>query len=355
MEYFSINLVPSKNLKQSSSMSENKLAASRYRIINDSILDQRRPFPTLEYLANRCSSLLNLSISASTIEKDIATMRKPHPAGLGAPIVYSKIQKGYVYGEKGFSIQELNLKNEEWEALNFAAQLLYQYKEVPIFANFKNAIERINTRFSLGFSADEPITDPFIQFEQSVDTKGMKWINGLYAAIQKRFAFTFTYHNIYKKETKQYQLVPYLLKEHRNRWYIIGWREDKQQYATFGLDRLSNLVIIEQKHKRRSDFNANQFFEYATGIMKGADKSSEVQLTIQHPISQLVLLEPLHPSQKITSHQAGQIKLSITVFENEEFYATILSLGAHCTVNKPASLRKKIKEMVAAMALNYPS
>jgi predicted DNA-binding transcriptional regulator YafY len=89
--------------------------------------------------------------------------------------------------------------------------------------------------------------------------------------------------------------------------------------------------------------------------MKGADKPSEVQLTIQHPISQLVLMEPLQPSQKITRHQSGQIKLCITVFENEEFYATILSLGAHCTVNKPASLRKKIKEMVAAMALNYPS
>jgi len=336
-------------------MSENKLAASRYRIINDCILNQRKPFPSLHYMADRCSAILNRSISASTIEKDIATMRRPYPIGYDAPIVYSKIEKGYVYSEKGFSIQELNLQNEEWEALNFAAQLLYQYKEVPIFANFKNAIERINTRFSLGFSPDEPITDPFIQFEHSVDTKGMEWINYMYEAIQNKFAFTFTYNNIYKKETKQYRLVPYLLKEHRNRWYIIGWREDIQQYATFGLDRLTDLIIIEQKHKRRSDFNAHQFFEYATGIMKGAEKPSEVQLTIQHPISQLVLLEPLHPSQKITSLQASQIKLSITVFENEEFYAKILSLGAHCTVNKPASLRKKIKEMVAAMVLNYPS
>lgn len=336
-------------------MSKNKFASIRYRIINECILDERHRFPTKEYMAQQCSNMLNMSVSPSTIEKDICAMRLPGPIGFKAPIVYSKIKKGYVYGEKGFSIQELNLNDEEWEALNFAAQLLYQYKEVPIFAHFKTAIERINTRFSLGFSTDEPIDDPFIHFEQSVDTKGLEWINAVYGAITNRFAVSFTYHNIYKKETKQYRLVPYLLKEHRNRWYIIGWREDKQQYATFGMDRVSDLSVIDQKQKRRLDFNANHFFESAMGIMNGPEKPSEVQLTIAHPISQLLLLEPLHPSQKIISQQAGQIKLNITVFENEEFYAKILSLGAYCTVNKPASLRKKIKEMVAAMATNYPS
>lgn len=334
-------------------MPKNKSAASRYRIINDCIIDRRKPYPTKEYLANRCAELLNTDVSISTIEKDIAAMKEAPPIGYSAPITYSKLNKGYVYSEQGFSISELNLQDSEWEALNFASQLLYQYRDVPIFANFKSAIERINTRFALGFTGEDAMSNQAVQFEQSIALKGMEWVNTIYEAIQNKFAIRFSYHNIYKKENKNYQLVPYLLKEHRNRWYLIGWRADKEKFVTFGLDRLSNLEIIEEKQQHRSDFDAANFFKYTSGIMKTADLPETVQLSIQHPISALVLLEPLHESQKIISQTANHIKINLTVFVNEEFYLRILSMGESCTVIKPLSLRKKIKSTIENMLLNY--
>ena len=334
-------------------MPKNKSAANRYRIIDDCINNRRKPYPSLKYLADRCSNMLDTDVSESTIEKDIATMKKPAPFGYSAPIVYSKVNKGYVYSEIGFSISELNLQDNEWEALNFAAQLLYQYRDVPIFANFKSAIERINTRFSLGFNAEDTIINQAVQFERSVETKGMEWINSIFESIQNKFVVAFTYHNIYKKETKSYQIVPYLLKEHRNRWYLIGWSNDKNKYVTFGLDRVSELNIIEQTNQRRLDFNPDGFFQYATGIMEGADKPTEVTLTIKHPISELVLLEPLHESQRVISQNTDQIKLNVTVFVNEEFNLKILGMGTNCIVTKPISLRNKIKLLVEEMANNY--
>ena len=334
-------------------MPKNKSAVNRYRIINDCINNRRKPYPTLKYLADRCSNLLDIDVSESTIEKDIAAMKKPAPFGYSAPIVYSKVHKGYIYSEIGFSISELNLQDNEWEALNFASQLLYQYRDVPIFANFKSAIERINTRFSLGFNPEDPIINQAVQFEHSVDTKGMEWIDIIFQAIQNKFVVAFTYHNIYKKESKSYQIVPYLLKEHRNRWYLIGWSNDKNKYVTFGLDRISELTIIEQPHQRRLDFNPDGFFHYATGIMESSDKPTEVTLTIKHPISELVLLEPLHESQRIISQNSDQIKLSVTVFVNQEFYMKVLGMGTNCFVTKPGSLRNKIKLLIEEMANNY--
>ena len=334
-------------------MPKNKSAATRYRIINDCINNKRKPFPTLENLANKCSDILGTDISTSTIEKDIAQMKKPEPIGYNAPIVYSKINKGYVYGEKGFSISELNLDDTEWEALNFASQLLYQYKEVPIFSNFKSAIERINSRFSLGFELDDETINQVVQFEKSIETKGYEWINIIYEAIQNKFAVAFTYHNIYKKETKAYQLVPYLLKEHRNRWYLIGWSGEKFQYVTFGLDRLTELTIIEQKQKLRSDFNAEGMFEFTTGIMEGNYKPTKVTLTLKHPLCELLILEPIHHSQNIISQNNVEIKIGLNVLVNEEFYLKLLSFGVNCTINKPASLRNKMKEIVTSMLINY--
>ena len=334
-------------------MPKNKSAYNRYRIIDKCLNNRLKPFPTKEYLAQRCSELLHIDVSNSTIEKDIAFMKETEPRGLGAPIVYSKINKGYVYSEKGFSISELSLADDEWEALNFASQLLYQYKDVPIFSSFKSAIERISFRFSLGFEPADPILNKSVEFEQAVETKGMEWIQGIYQAIQNRYLIEFSYHNIYKMEKKFYQVCPYLLKEYRNRWYIIGWNENKGKFMTFGLDRLSDLSIIEIKQKLRADFQSEAFFEHATGIMKAADKPTNIELIIKSPISELVMLEPLHLSQKLLKQDKDYIRVKLKVYVNEEFYLRLLSLGTSCTVVKPLFLRTKIKELIELMRTNY--
>ena len=106
------------------SMPKNKSAVIRYRIIDQCINDKRHLFPNLDYLAQRCSEILDTDISPSTIEKDLAAMKKDHPVGHNAPIVYSKQEKGYAYSEAGFSISELNLEDEEWNALRYARSLL---------------------------------------------------------------------------------------------------------------------------------------------------------------------------------------------------------------------------------------
>jgi predicted DNA-binding transcriptional regulator YafY len=170
--------------------------------------DKRKPYPNLEQLAAKCSAILGSDVSTSTIEKDIRAMREQAPKGYSAPIVYSKIEGGYVYGEVGFSIAELNLNEEEWSALQFASQLLYQYKEVPIFSNFKNAIERINTRFALGINGNDKVIEDFVQFEKAVHTNGMDTIELIYNAIKNKQAIQFQYRNIYKKTTSVSSLIP---------------------------------------------------------------------------------------------------------------------------------------------------
>lgn len=334
-------------------MPKNKSAAIRYRIIDAQLNSKKHRFPSLVDLAEKCSEVLGVDISTSTIEKDIAEMRKPLPKGYGAPIVYSKTEGGYVYGEVGFSIVELNLEEEEWSSLQFAAQLLYQYKEVPVFVNFKTAIERINARFSLGLDGHDQLMEEMIQFEKSVETKGMEWIEIIYTAIKGKKSISFTYRNIYKRTIEKTELIPYLIKEHRNRWYIIGWSEEKGIYATYGLDRIEDLAVLSNTHKRRSDFNASTFFQYSTGIMEKKTKPEEVILTIKNPISDLVILEPLHHSQKITHKKTDGIQISLKVLINEEFMFRLLGMGESCIVQKPSSLRHKIKLKIKEMHANY--
>lgn len=334
-------------------MPKNKSAAIRYRIIDANLNSKKHRFPSLTDLAEKCSAVLGVAISTSTIEKDIAEMRKPPPHGYSAPIVYSKTEKGYIYGEMGFSIAELNLEEEEWNALQFASQLLYQYKEVPIFTHFKEAIERINMRFSLGIDGQDALIDEIVQFEKSIQNNGMELIQPIYESIKKKQGISFDYRNIYKEKAGPAFLIPYLLKEHRNRWYVIGWSEEKQKYTTYALDRMRKLTPDNHLHTRRADFDADHFFQFSIGIMESNTKPEDILLTIKKPVSDLILLEPLHASQKLLEEKIDSISIQLKVLVNEEFLFQLLGMGAHCIVEHPIHLRKKLEEIIQCMQANY--
>ena len=323
-----------------------KSAYTRYRVIDSCLNNKQRRFPTLEKLAAACYEKLGVDISKSTIEKDINAMKESTPRGFSAPIVYNKKEKGYAYAEEGFSIAGLNLEPEEWEALQYAASLLYQYKEVPVFSNFKSAIEKIDAGFNLGLGETDSASNKYVQFEKAVSISGYDWIASIYQALNSRYKLTISYDNIYKNEVKLYDVIPYLLKEHRNRWYMIGWVEERKDYLTFALDRIKTLTVLEQRQKSRSDFDSNLFFQHATGIMEGDGKATKVVLTVHAPFHKLVKLEPLHISQQIIKETSKSCKLEISVNINPEFCMKILSMGANCKILQPASLKEQVKNML---------
>ena len=336
-------------------MPRNKSAYSRHRIIDRALNDTRNRYPNLTYLANRCSDLLNTDISVSTIEKDIATMKMGHPIGYDAPIVYDRRYKGYAYAERNFSISALNLQDEEWLGLKFAAELLFQYKDVPVFSDFKNAIERINTRFSLGIGPGEPVISGHVHFEKPLADSGLQWIHLIYEAIRSDIGLRFTYDNIYKKKSAIYTITPILLKEHRNRWYVIGLENDRRDYLTFALDRISAASTVAIAETSKTDFNAEEFFRHSVGIMESStQKPTTIQIEVRDPISKLVVLEPIHPSQIVINSSDDKVVLQMNVLLNDELYQRLLAFGPWCIVKKPTTLYRKMCALVKQMTVHYP-
>ena len=205
----------------------------------------------------------------------------------------------------------------------------------------------------MGIDGSEKLIDEVVQFEKAVHANGMKFIEFIYKAIKSKQGITFNYRNIYKNKTSATSLIPYLIKEHRNRWYVIGWSSEKEKYTTYALDRMSGVETTDTIYKRRSDFNASTFFQHSTGIMESKAKPEEVLLTIQSPISNLLLLEPLHSTQKVIVEKPDAIQISLKVLLNEEFTFKLLGMGSFCIVNKPASLKKTIKNAISLMNANY--
>lgn len=338
-------------------MPVNKSAALRYRIIDKCISNKYKPFPTKEDIRCACEDGLYGSnsgrISISTIEKDIWAMRNESNLAYNAPIEFSKREGGYFYSDPNYKLGDVPLSDEEMDAVRFAALTLYQYKDVEVFEQFRYAIEKIAGRVKMSPDLKDTVVERFVQFETVPYFKGTEYLSDLLNAIKALKKVSFKYENIYKNETKEYSVEPYLLKEYRNRWYLICFNETKKHFVTFGLDRISDLKIEDSKYSRKADFDPDVFFKYSIGITEYDEKPQNVVLSFTPILGKLIKTNPIHNSQKIMVDNDVELRVSLKVLLTIELHNLILGFGSSVKVIEPTKLKNEIQDQIKKMLELY--
>ena len=322
-------------------MPANKYALLRYRIIDDCLTNKARKFPTKEDMQYACEQALYGSsgerISISTIEKDMWAMKNEGELGYYAPIAYSKLEKGYFYEDPEYTIKEISLSEEDKEAIRFAANTLFQFKDLAIFDQFGSAIQKIMDRLSISPEIQDDAIDRFVQFENTPLAKGTELLPLLLQAITENREVRFRYVSFLDEHETERQLHPYLLKEYRNRWYIIGKDIEGKKVKTFGLDRISDLSIRDNYFTVDKGFDPEALFKYSFGITAGG-KPEKVVLKFAPQEGRYVKAQPLHPTQKIIKDNAQGLTVELKVIRSYELKATIRSFGDKVEVLEPTQL-----------------
>ena len=242
-------------------MSKIKNAQLRYRVIDRSLRNPYKPFPSKDDLRQACEealygSTVGSDICDSTIEKDLFAMRME----FDAPIKYSKREKGYYYEDEEFSIDSIPLSDADIDAIKFATNTLMQFRDVSIFKQFGFAIDKIFDRVNIANDPMDEMVDNFVQFEIQPVTSGSEMLPELLKAIKERQIVTFNYTNFKTNKAKGRKVLPLLLKEYRNRWYLISYEIEKSRILTFGLERISNLKLLDEHYMYPVNFNPEVFF-----------------------------------------------------------------------------------------------
>lgn len=325
-----------------------KAALARIRIIDEAIRNTGRRYPNLEELVEIVSRKLDRSISRSTIEKDIQYMKSQD-----APLRFNTSRGGFEYTEIGYSFFQLPVSEEDMDAIRIAAETLRQYNNIPVFKQFQHAIIKMNEKLKLSESFGEEIIDRTIMFESAPIPTGVEYLSDLVSAARNLQIIRFEYENIYKGKTASYELHPYLIKEYRNKWYLIGWSEDRKDYLTFGLDRILTLDLQRQTYSRRKDFNPDIFFKYSIGITEFDHKPQDIVLSFDPIIGKLIKAQALHHTQSTVSDTPKALKISLRLLVTEELIQTLLAFGNKVTVQKPVSLKSEVKDRLKKALENY--
>ncbi|MDX1349059.1 MAG: WYL domain-containing protein [Putridiphycobacter sp.] len=324
-------------------MSQIKNAQLRYRIIDRALRNQYKPFPSKQNLRQACEEALygegiGENICDSTIEKDLFAMRMDHDA----PIKYSKIEKGYYYEDDTYSIDNIPLSEGDIDAIKFATKTLMQFKDVDMFKQFGFAIDKIFDRVHISSNPNEQTVADYVQFETVPETLGTEFLPDLLKAIKEKQIVKFNYTSFATEKTKVRKVLPLLLKEYRNRWYLISYNIEKKRVITFGLDRMSSLELTENYHLKDIDFNADMYFKHAIGITSYDTAPEKIEFKIDKLGSKYIMSQPLHSSQTLVKEGKNRNTFRIEVLISEELKRLILSYGSQIEILKPESFRNQI-------------
>ena len=93
-----------------------------------------------------------------------------------------------------------------------------------------------------------------VMFFEPRRARGLEQLNGLIHAITQKKVLSFTYQKFWENEKSSKVVMPYALKEFKNRWYLLAADYQSKNPSfflkTYGLDRISDLNISNTSFKR---------------------------------------------------------------------------------------------------------
>ncbi len=324
----------------------------------DRCLQNRYRRWTLNDLIDACTDALaeyegrSNPVSRRTFQNDLALMRSDR-LGYNAPIVV-RDNKYYEYEDPDFSITHLPLNDEGLDALNSALDILRQLQGFPQLASSIDIISKLNEQISRHTGKSVPAMD----MEHVVGYRGAQFIGEIYDAVRKQQTLVIEYQSFKARHAEEISVYPYLLKEYRNRWFLICEKASNHapQVNIFALDRIKSVrVNSELPFKKCVDFDPEHYFDDTIGVTRQiSDKARRVVIKVDRQQAPYVESKPFHKSQKVEQRfRDGSIQVSFKVVINNELERLILGYGGHAEVIAPPEFREKVAESVFKAARHY--
>ncbi len=231
----------------------------------------------------------------------------------------------------------------------------YELKETKGFE-----LERFLNLLQLTQSAGLPIQDKkslaeiseFLLLENLISFQGIQYIKDILKAILNRNSIQFLHFNFHTELSTQYKIKPILLKQYLNRWYVIG-DIGKNEYRTFGLDRISDIVVDKKVFPKQNTFEIKKKFEQIIGLNYSDSEPMKVRLELSSLQAKYLKAAPLHESQYIELETKNTVVFVLHIIPNYELIQRILMMADQVKVLEPHSLKNEVHQLLKSTIALY--
>ncbi|MEL6924013.1 MAG: WYL domain-containing protein [Bacteroidota bacterium] len=334
-------------------MPVNRNALIRYRTIDRCLTNRYRKW-TLQNLIDACSDALyeyegiDKGVSRRTVQGDIQMMRSDK-LGYNAPIVVLE-NKYYTYEDADYSISNIPLTSEDLNRLTEVVEILKQFKGFSHFREVEGMVQKLEDKVL----SEKLQQQPIIQFEKNENLKGLEHLDLIYNAILKKQALDVGYQSFRAREASSFVFHAYLLREYRNRWFMLGLRDHYDTLTTLALDRIVALESSLTPLRENNQFDLTQYYDDIVGVTHNGSRVVKVVYKVDRSNAPYVLTKPFHRSQQVVErHADGAISFSIKVIPNFELERLLLGFGESLEVLQPARLRRRMQEKFKIALTKY--
>ncbi len=189
--------------------------------------------------------------------------------------------------------------------------------------------DRIAESFTIANALNQSETFSKYIFLEQRKPKGTEYFNGILHAIQNNLIITFQL-NSYWAEATQRRCVPKAIKEAQNRWYLIGYDLDREDFRNYGLDRITNFEITSSK-KATPNININNEYKNAFGIETYGEPTT-ILIEFENSQKEYIKSLPFHASQKIVEEKNKSFIIELFIHPTFDFRMELLKYGDQCEV-----------------------
>lgn len=335
-------------------MATNKLALLRYKTIDECLKNRFRKW-TLDDIIEKVADALyeyegiTSGVSKRTIQADIQVMRSDS-LGYNAPIVVTD-KKFYSYEDAAYSITKSPINDADMDKMKEIVSVLKQLNGFNYFDEMSELIAKLEN--NVNKSAKK--TRNHIQFDDNKKLKGIQHINPLYQAILNKTPLLIEYQSFKALKPANEIYYPYLLKEFRNRWFLICKNKKTPFLVNLALDRIVDFQpLTKEPFKEYEGVDFERYYDDLIGVTKShRDRAHRVILQFDSYNAPYVITKPLHHSQQVMSDNEAGIIIRIDVVLNFELEKEILSFGECVKVLAPRNLQARIKRRIEEAGKRY--
>lgn len=251
-------------------------------------------------------------IAKRTLQRDIDKLRFE----FGVELTYNRTKNGY------FLPEHANTNTEQFLRLAYLSQLMGLVAQSGVR---KDKLE-------------------YLQFESRGDLKGLEFMPTLLRAIERRQVVRLTHTAYYREESNVYDVWPYFLKEYKERWYLVGWVVQRDEFRSFGVDRINELEELDRFFDRDEHPDPTEFFEQIIGMTYSLSEREEVELSFDPFQGNYIKTLKLHHSQTVLEDSDEELRIRLSLRPNFEFKQILLGYGDKVKVLKPVWLAEEIAE-----------
>lgn len=318
-----------------------KNAIKRYKIL-DSLLSNHNRYYSVPDLLNKVNEELliedGVTVSRRCIEKDLAALElEPY----AAPIIRGTFEgKRYVkYADPDFSIFTKKLSEDEENLLSEVLNTLGQFEGINNFEWIDGLKRRLNIKEHR----------PIIKFDSNQFLRNSNLLGSLFTAISNNQVLRVEYCAFNQSTPVKHTVHPYLLKEYKSRWYLIGRIRNGDIY-NFPIDRIINTPIpLPNIEYIEPEEDFEERFEDIVGVTLFENEPvQEMLLWVSSNTYPYIDTKPLHGSQTvIRGARAEQLRAKYPHLKEGRF------IKLNCALNY--EIRQMVMERMDQMVVLSPT